>query len=111
MIYPEIYHDTRSTASLETRENPTGIQKQTCEEAIIEMFGLLENIKELIPASSPIPDLTLDLGPALPLEENNFLDYLNDNNIILFNSSIQIQHISFNLKGFIKILIAFLKIY
>ena len=36
----------------------------------------------LIPASSPIPDLTLDLGPALPLEDINLLDYLNDNNII-----------------------------
>ena len=62
MIYPEIYPGTRSTASLKTRENPTEIQKQTFE--------------ELIPASSPIPDLRLDLGPALLLEENNFLDYL-----------------------------------
>ena len=82
VIYPEIYPGTRSTNSLETRENPTEIQKQTFEEAIIEMFGLPENIKELIPASSPIPDLSLDLGPALPLEENNFLDDLNDFNII-----------------------------
>ena len=62
VIYPEIYPGTRSTASLETRKNPTEIQKQTFE--------------ELIPASSPIPDLGLDLDPALPLEENNFLDSL-----------------------------------
>ena len=80
MIYQEIYPRTRSTALLE--ENPTEMQKQTSEETIIEMFGLPENIKELIPVSSPIPDLTLDLGPALLLEDINLLDYLNDNNII-----------------------------
>ena len=92
-IYSEIYSETRSTAPLNTGagEDSTEIQiKQmqketkpsTFEETIIEMFGLPENIKELIPATSPIPDLTLDLGPALPLEQINLLDYLNDNNII-----------------------------
>ena len=80
-IYQEIYPQTRSTALLE--DTATGMQKQTFEESIIDMFGLPEkrSIKELIPASSPIPDLTLDLGPALPLEDI-LLDYLNDNNII-----------------------------
>ena len=83
-IYPEIYPQTRSTTSLATgaREDLTEIQKQTFEETIIEMLGLPENIKILIPASSPIPDLTLDLGPALLLEEIKLLDYVNDNNII-----------------------------
>ena len=78
--YQEIYLQTRSTTSLE--DTATGMQKQTFEESIIEMFGFPENTKELIPASSPIPDLTLDLGPALPLEDINLLDYLNENNII-----------------------------
>ena len=80
VIYREIYPQTRSTALLE--ENPTEIPDQTFEETIIEMFGLPENIKELIPVYSPIPDLTLDLDPALPLEDIDLLDYLNDNNII-----------------------------
>ena len=78
-IYQEIYPQTRSTTLF---EDTAEMQKQTFEETIIEMFGLPENIKELIPASSPIPDLTLDLRPALPLEDINLLDYLNENNII-----------------------------
>ena len=39
--YQEIYLRTRSTASLE--DTATGMQKQTFEESIIEMFGLPEN--------------------------------------------------------------------
>ena len=49
---------------------------------LIEMFNLSENIKELVPVSSPIPDLDLQTELALLLEEHSFLDYLNDSNII-----------------------------
>ena len=46
------------------------------------MFNLPENIKELVPASSPLPDLDLQIEPQLPLEYFSLLDYLNDSNII-----------------------------
>ena len=52
------------------------------EETIIEMFNLPENIKELFPASSPLPDLDLQIEPQLPLEDFSLLNYLNDSNII-----------------------------
>ena len=47
---------------------------------IIEMFNLPENIKELVPVSSPLPDLDLQTEPQLPLEEFSLLDYSNDSN-------------------------------
>ena len=96
-IYPEIYPETRSTAyatspkTTSSQEEMTEIQIQSnqkqpklssFEESLIEMFNLPENIKELVPVSSPIPDLDLQTELALPLEENSFLDYLNDSNII-----------------------------
>ena len=96
-IHPEIYPETRSTAyaTLSTTTSSQEeipeiqiqpIQKQqklsSFEETLIEMFNLPENIKELVPVSSPIPDLDLQTELALPLEENSFLDYLNDSNII-----------------------------
>ena len=46
------------------------------------MFNLPENIKELVPVSSPLPDLDLQIEPQLPLEDFSLLDYLNDSNII-----------------------------
>ena len=46
------------------------------------MFNLPENIKELVPVSSPLPDLDLQTEPQLLLEEFSLLDYLNDSNII-----------------------------
>ena len=96
-IYPEIYPTTRSTtcatlpASTSSQEEITEIQIQSTqkqsklsifEETIIEMFNLPENIKELVPASSPLPDLDLQIEPQLPLEDFSLLDYLNDSNII-----------------------------
>ena len=96
-IYQEIYHETRSTAYA-ALPTPTGSQEELTkklihptqeqlelskfEESLIEMFNLPQNIKELVPASSPIPDLDLQTALPLPLEENSFLDYLNDCNII-----------------------------
>ena len=96
-IYPEIYPTTRSTAcsalpaSTSSQEEKTEVQIQSTqkqsklsifEETIIEMFNLPENIKELVPVSSPLPDLDLQTEPQLPLEEYSLLDYLNDSNII-----------------------------
>ena len=96
-IYPEIYPETRSTAyatppaSTSSQEEVTEIQIQPTqihsklsifEETLIEMFNLPENIKELVPVSSPLPDLDLQTEPQLPLEEYSLLDYLNDTNII-----------------------------
>ena len=96
-IYPEIYPETRSTAyaALPTTTSSQRVIKETqmqsiqkqqklssFEETLVEMFNLPENIKELVPVSSPIPDLDLQTELALPLEENSFLDYLNDSNII-----------------------------
>ena len=46
------------------------------------MFNLPENIKELVPASSTLPDLDLQIEPQLLLEDFSLLDYLNDSNII-----------------------------
>ena len=46
------------------------------------MFNLPENIKELVPASSPLPDLDLQTELQLPLQEYSLLGYLNDSNII-----------------------------
>ena len=45
------------------------------------MFNLPENIKELFPVSSPLPDLDPQTEPQLPLEEFSLLDYLSDSNI------------------------------
>ena len=96
-IYPEIYPTTRSTAcatlpaTTSFQEKITEIQihstqKQSklsiFEETIIEMFNLPENIKELVPVSSPLPDLDLQIEPQLLLEDFSLLDYLNDSNII-----------------------------
>ena len=96
-IYPEIYPTTRSTAcatspaSYSSQEEIPKIQIQSTqkhsklsifEETIIEMFNLPENIKELVPVSSPLPDLDLQIEAQLPLEDSNLLDYLNDSNII-----------------------------
>ena len=95
-IYPGSYQTTRSTACTalpECRSSPaetTEIQIHPTqkhsklsifEETIIEMFNLPENIKELVPVSSPLPDLDLQTEPQLPLEEFSLLDYLNDSNI------------------------------
>ena len=46
------------------------------------MFNLSENIKELVPVSSPLPDLDLQIETQLPLEDYSLLDYLNNSNII-----------------------------
>ena len=96
-IYPEIYPETRSTAyaalpvSTRSQEEITEIQIQPTQkqsnlsnfvETLIEMFNLPENIKELVPASSPLADLDLQTELQLPLEEYSLLDYLNDSNII-----------------------------
>ena len=62
------------------------MQKQTnlstLEEIIIEMFDLPKNIKELVLATSLIPDLSLKIGAALPLEKINLLNSLIDTNTI-----------------------------
>ena len=96
-IYPGIYPTTRSTtcaaqlASTSSQEEISEIQinstqKQSklsiFEETIIEMFNLPENIKELVPVSSSLPDLDLQIEPQLWLEDFSLLDYLNDSNII-----------------------------
>ena len=96
-IYPEIYPTTRSTtcatplASTSFQEDIPEIQIQSTqkqsklrifEETIVEMFNLPENIKELVPVSSPLPDLDLQIEPQLPLEDYSLLDYLNDSNVI-----------------------------
>ena len=96
-IYPEIYPTTRSTtcvtppASTSSQEDISEIQIQSTqkqsklsifEETIIEMFNLPENIKELVPVSSSLPDLDLQIETQLPLEDYSLLDYLNDSNII-----------------------------
>ena len=96
-IYPGIYPETRSTtyapplASTSSQEEITEIQIQSTqkqaklsifEETIIEMFNLPENIKELVPVSSPLPDLDLQTESQLLLKEYSLLDYLNDSNII-----------------------------
>ena len=96
-IYPEIYPETSSTTYVASptttsfQEEMTQMQIQpnqkqpklsSFEETLIEMFNLPENIKKLVPVSSPIPDLDLQTELALPLEELSFLDYLNDSNII-----------------------------
>ena len=96
-IYPEIYPTTRSTtcaaplASTSPQEEISEIQIQSTqkysklsifEETIVEMFNLPENIKELVPVSSPLPDLDLQIEPQLPLEDFSLLDNLNDCNII-----------------------------
>ena len=49
------------------------------EETIIEVFDLPKNVKELVPATSPIPNINLEIGPALPPEEFSLLDYFEDN--------------------------------
>ena len=46
------------------------------------MFNLPENIEELVPVWSPLPDLDLQIETQLPLEDFSLLDYLNDFNII-----------------------------
>ena len=95
-IYPEIYPETRSTAyatlpaSTSSQEEITEIQIQPIQkhsklsifETLIVMFNLPENIKDLVPVSSPLPELDLRTEPQLPLEEYSLLDYLNDSNII-----------------------------
>ena len=96
-IYQEIYPITRSTAcatplaSTSSQEDIPEIQIQSTqkqsklsifEETIVEMFNLSENIKELVPVSSPLPDLDLQIETQLPLEDYSLLDYLNDSNII-----------------------------
>ena len=96
-IHPGIYPTTRSTtctappASTSSPEETTEIQihptqkhskLSNFEETIVEMFNLPKNIKELVPVSSPLPDLDLQTEPQLPLEEFSLLDYLNDSNII-----------------------------
>ena len=96
-IYPQIYPTTRSTtcaappASTSSLEDIPEIQIQSTqkqstlsifEETIVEMFNLPENIKELVPVSSPLPDLDLQIETQLPLEDYSLLDYLNDSNII-----------------------------
>ena len=96
-IYPEIYPTTRSTAyaaspaSTSSQEEIPKIQIQSTqkhsklsifEETIIEMFNLPQNIKELVPVSSPLPDIDLQIEEQLPLEDFSLLDYLNDSNII-----------------------------
>ena len=96
-IYPEIYPTTRSTtcatslASTSPQEEIPKIQIQSTqkhskliifEETIIEMFNLPQNIKELVPVSSPLPDLDLQIEEQPPLEDFSLLDYLNDSNII-----------------------------
>ena len=80
-IYPEIYPTTISTtcatppASTSSQEEISEIQIQSTqkqsklsifEETIIEMFNLPENIKELVPVSSHLPDLDLQIDPQLP---------------------------------------------
>ena len=95
-IYPGSYQTTRSTtctAPPECRSSPAATteiqihptQKHSklsiFEETIIEMFNLPENIKELVPVSSSLPDLDLQTEPQLLLEEFSLLDYLNDSNI------------------------------
>ena len=95
-IFPGSYQTTRSTACKappECRSSPaetTEIQiyptqkhseLSIFEETIIEMLKLPENIKELVPVSSPLPDLDLQTEPHLPHEEFSLLDYLNDSNI------------------------------
>ena len=82
-IYPEIYPTTRSTAcatplvSTSFQEDIPEIQIQSTqkqsklsifEETIVEMFNLPENIKELVPVSSPLPDLDLQIEPQLRLK-------------------------------------------
>ena len=96
-IYPQIYPTTGSTtcaappASTSSLEDIPEIQIQSTqkqstlsifEETIVEMFNLPENIKELVPVSSPLPDLDLQIETQLPLEDYSLLDYLNDSNII-----------------------------
>ena len=96
-IYPKIYPTTRSTAcaaplaSTSSQEDIPEIQIQSTqkqsklsifEETIVEMLNLPENIKELVPVSSPLPDLDLQIETQLPLEDYSLLDYLNDSNII-----------------------------
>ena len=96
-IYPVSYPTTRSTtcaAPPECRSSPaetTEIQihptqkhskLSTFEETIVEMFNLTKNIKELVPVSSPLPELDLQTEPQLLHEEFSLLDYLNDSNII-----------------------------
>ena len=46
------------------------------------MFNLSQNIKELVPVSSPLPDLDLQIEEQPLLEDFSLLDYLNDSNII-----------------------------
>ena len=96
-IYPGSYPTTRSTtcatlpacrsSPAETTEiqiHPTQKHSKLSifEETIVEMFNLPKNIKELVPVSSPLPDLGLQTEPQLLLEEFSLLDYLNDSNII-----------------------------
>ena len=83
-IYPQIYPVNRSIAPLDTRdylEDSQEIQIQpmqkqpklsTFEETIIQMFELPENIKQLVPVNSPMPDLSLDLGSVCCLKKSTF---------------------------------------